>query len=108
LLNQVLIKLSPVKWPTHLVPISLFGVRTIPGHVDEVIFAAKSHIQNQYVADKFACWFGCVANLCYYFSDKAFSFIEKHHVFEFWNTTKQVLFSFGFSPSGWFLQTGHC
>jgi len=37
----------------HLVPVSLFGVRTIPGYIDEVVFAAKPHIKDQKVQDKF-------------------------------------------------------
>jgi len=91
----------------HLVPVSLFGVRTIPGHIDEVVFAAKPHIKDQKVQDKFLSGFGSVINLCYYCIAKAFGLVEKHHGLLFWTTTKQMLFSFGFSPSRWLLRTGH-
>jgi len=108
LLNKILIKRGPIKRLAHLVPISLFGIRTISCHIDKVIFAAKSHVKDQKVKNKFVPGFGCVINLCYYCIDKAFSLVEKHHGLWFSNTTKQMLFSFGFSPSGWFLRTGHC
>src|SRR5271157_5603483 len=107
LLNQVLIELCPVKWLTHLVPVSLFGVLTIPGNVNKVVFTAKSHIEGQNVQNKFLSWFGSFANLCYYCCDKAFGFIEKHHDLRFLSTTNQVLFSFGFSPPRRFLRTCH-
>ena len=85
-----------------------FGVRTIPGHIDKVVFAAKSHIQDQQVKNKFLSGFGSIINLCYYCIDKAFGFIEKHHGLKFSTTTKQMLFSFAFSPLYVFLPTGHC
>ena len=60
--------------------------------------AAESHVDDQKMFKEFLSWLGCFANLCYYCSDKAFSFIEKHLFLEFSSTTKQMLFSFGFSP----------
>ena len=108
LLNKILIKRGPIKWLAHLVPVCLFGIRTISCHIDKVIFAAKSHVENQKVKKKFLSGFGRFINLCYYCIDKAFCLVEKHHGLWFSNTTKQVLFSFGFSPSASFLRTGHC
>jgi hypothetical protein len=108
LLNQIHIKLSPVKRLTHLIPVGQFCIQTISGHVDKVVFAAESHVKNQNMQYKFLSGFGGFANLCYYCSDKAFSFIEKHHGLRFSTTTKQMLFSFVFSPSGEFLRTGDC
>jgi len=86
-----------------VVSVRLFVVTAISRHVDKVVFAAKSHKKDQNVIDKLLSRFGGFANLCYYCIDKAFSFIEKHLVLEFSNTTKQMLFSFSFSPSCWFL-----
>jgi len=88
-----------------MVPVGLFVVPAISGHVDKVVFAAKSHEKDQNVIDKLLSRFGGFANLCYYCIDKAFSFIEKHLVLEFWTTTKQMLFFFGFIPSYRFLLT---
>ena len=101
-------QLRPGKWLAHLVPVRLFSKQTISGHVNKVVFAAESHIKDQNVLKEFLSWFGSFANLCYYCSDKAFGFIEKHLGLEFSNTTKQMLFSFGFSPSSELLRTCHC
>jgi hypothetical protein len=91
-----------------MVPVRLLSKQTVSGHVNKVVFAPESHIKDQNVLKKFLSGFGGFANLCYYCCDKAFGFIEKHLVLKFWSTTKQMLFSFGPSPSCWFLRTGHC
>ena len=86
-----------------MVPVGLFIVPSIPGYVDKVVFAAESHVKDQNVMNKFLRGLGSFANLCYYCTDKAFSFIEKHHVLWFSTTTKQMLFSFIPNPSFSFL-----
>jgi len=107
--DKIYIESNPVKRFLHLVTVGLFIKNPVSGHVDEVVFTSESHIKDQKMLDKFLSWFGYPINLCYYCIDEDFSLIEKkHHSFEFSNTTKQMLFSFGFSPSGQFLQTGHC
>ena len=64
-----------------MVPVGLLIVLSVPCHVKKVIFAVKSHIENQKVQDKFLPWFVNLAILSYYCADKAFGLVEKHHVF---------------------------
>jgi len=97
-----------MKGLAELIAVSLFAIGPISGHIREVVFASKPHEKDQQMSDKFFSWFGYSVNVFYYCIDEAFSLIEKHHGFVFSTTTKQMLFSFGFSPSGRFLQTGHC
>jgi len=102
------IKVNPVKRFLHLITEGFFVKTPLSGHIDEVVFTAESHIKDQNMLDKFLSWFGYSGNLCYYCIDEALSLIEKHHVLRFSNTTKQMLFSFGFSPSFRILQTLSC
>ena len=100
---------NSVKRLLHLITVGLFVKAPVSGHVDEVVFTAESHIKDQKMLDKFLSGFGNSVNLCYYCIDEAFSLVEKkHHCFEFSTTTKQMLFSFAFSPLYVFLPTGHC
>ena len=83
LMNQLHIERCSTKRLTYLIPVSLFSVQTVPSHVDEVLFAAESHVKNQNMQNTFLPRFGSFTNLCYYFTDKAFGFIEKHYGLKF-------------------------
>src|ERR1035437_2082987 len=93
------IESSPIKCLFHLVTVCLFIILPVPCNVNKVVFAAEPHVKYKKMLNKFLSRLGYFTNLCYYCSDKAYGFIEKHLVLEFWTTTKQMLFSLGFSQS---------
>ena len=63
---------------------------TLPWNVNKAVFAPMSDVKYKKMLNKFLSRFGSFTNLCYYCSDKAFGFIEKHLVLDFWTNTKQM------------------
>lgn len=96
--DKLCIEANPIEWSFHLIPVRLFIVATISGHIDKISFPTESHIQNQCATDKFLRWLDRVINLCYYCIVKALSFIEKHLLLWFWSTTNEMLFSLSSMP----------
>jgi len=92
------IKFYPGKRLAHLISICLLSVRTISRHIYKVVFTSKSHVKNQNIHNKFLSGFGRIVNVSYYCLDKAFSLVEKHHVFGVLVNYKTDAFLFWLQP----------